>query len=300
MHQEDPLCFVFLSDKRLWFPASCSPGDAVAGLPPRDVTFLRGLVTPLVIPLHFSVPPYDTVQESSPEPIGREDIAGSPRQALCFLVEETHIPPEMQEGRILPIRTLLAELHLSEPDVLSRFLRIFHLFQWLEVSRYCGRCGAPNGLAPDEMARLCPSCGRREYPRISPAVMVAVTDDEGRLLLAHNAHFRDGLYSVIAGFVEAGETLEAAASREVLEETGILIDHIQYVASQSWPFPDSLMVGFTAHAKTTTIKVDNREILDAHFYRPDEIPDIPLPGSLSRMLIERWLVQHTDRSPYHQ
>ncbi|TCW62630.1 NAD(+) diphosphatase [Treponema sp. J25] len=298
MLQEEPLCFVFLEDKRLWYPASSSVWDAVAGLTPGDVAFLRGMVTPVAIPLHFSVSPQEHGGPAS-HIIGKGSGASS-KQALCFLVQESHMPPAMQEGRILPIRTLLAELHGSDTDVLSRFLRIFHLFQWLDVSRYCGRCGAQNELAPDEMARLCPVCGRREYPRISPAVMVAVTDDEGRLLLAHNAHFRAGLYSVIAGFVEAGETLEAAAAREVLEETGIVIDSIQYVASQSWPFPDSLMVGFTAHARTTTIQVDNREILDARFYRPEELPDIPLPGSLSRMLIEHWLAQHTDRSPYHQ
>ena len=101
------------------------------------------------------------------------------------------------------------------------FFRAYHIMQWRSESVYCGRCGTPNGDATDELARLCPKCGRREYARISPAVIVLVSRDDGCALLAHNVKFKEGLYSLVAGFVEAGECLEETVAREIREESRV-------------------------------------------------------------------------------
>jgi NAD+ diphosphatase len=171
---------------------------------------------------------------------------------------------------------------------LGRLLRAWHVFQWRRDSRYCGSCGQPNGDAGGELARKCPACGRVEYPRISPAMIVLITNEKGEALLAHNRNFRAGVYSLIAGFVEAGEDLETTVIREVREEVSIDVTDIRYIASQPWPFPNSLMVGFTARYKSGELRPDGVEIEDARWYRREDLPDIPGNGSVSRYLINKW------------
>jgi NAD+ diphosphatase len=127
-----------------------------------------------------------------------------------------------------------------------------------------------------------------EYPRICPAVIVLITNDAGETLLAHNAHFAPGVYGLIAGFVEAGENLEAAAAREIREEAGIEVCDIRYLLSQSWPFPNSLMIGFSARYASGTVKPDGVEIEDAQWFSRDTLPAFPGPGSISKYLIEQW------------
>lgn len=172
-------------------------------------------------------------------------------------------------------------------------LRVFHILQWFGESRFCGSCGRENGDAPGELARLCPRCGRIEYPRISPAVIVLIVNGKGEALLAHNKKFRNNVYSLIAGFAEAGESLETAAAREIREEVNVEVRDIRYAASQSWPFPNSLMVGFTARHVSGEPKGDGREILDAGWFGAESvrrgIPEIPAPGSVSRYIIDQWL-----------
>jgi NAD+ diphosphatase len=178
---------------------------------------------------------------------------------------------------------------LSNRRDISRIFRAYHVMQWRRESVYCGVCGGRTIDASDELARLCPVCGRREYPRISPAIIVLVTNDRDEALLAHNKKFPGGVYSLIAGFAEAGENLETAAAREVREEAGIEIDGIRYEASQPWPFPNSLMIGFTARHVRGEIRPDGEEIEDARWFRRDALPKLPGPGSVSRYLINRWL-----------
>jgi len=202
---------------------------------------------------------------------------------------EAPLPPSWQA---IPVRQVFAAISGSlsnETGPAARLLRAFHVAQWRRESLFCGSCGAKNGDSGTELARLCPVCGRVEFPRIAPAVITLITNDEGKILLAHNKKFTPGVYSLIAGFVEAGENLEAAAVREIREEIGIEISGIKYIASQPWPFPHSLMTGFSARYAAGTIRPDGIEIEDAQWFSRDTLPLLPGPGSLSRCLISRWL-----------
>ncbi|MDR2149520.1 MAG: NAD(+) diphosphatase [Spirochaetaceae bacterium] len=167
-------------------------------------------------------------------------------------------------------------------------LSAYHVMQWRRQSQFCGYCASRNEDSPDEIARLCPCCKRREYPRISPAVIVRITNNADQILLAHNTAFSAGLYSLIAGFVSPGENLERAVMREIQEEINITVNTIRYYASQPWPFPNSLMIGFTARYDSGMIKPDGIEIADARWFSRGALPVLPGPGSLSRRLIDSW------------
>jgi NAD+ diphosphatase len=171
----------------------------------------------------------------------------------------------------------------------GRFLRAFHIAQWRRESVFCGTCGSRNGDDPVELARLCPSCGRHEYPRICPAIIVLIINRRTQALLAHNRNVATRVYSLIAGFNEAGETLEATVAREVREEVGLEVRDIQYITSQPWPFPSSLMLGFVARHEGGTIAVDGVEIEDARWFDRERLPELPAQGSVSRYLINLWL-----------
>ncbi|MDR0525528.1 MAG: NAD(+) diphosphatase [Spirochaetaceae bacterium] len=178
---------------------------------------------------------------------------------------------------------------LTGEGSIGALLRAFHIAQWRRDSAFCGTCGTRNADAKNELARLCPHCGRREYPRISPAIIVLIRNEDDRALLAHNRSFAPGVYSLIAGFNEAGETLESTAAREIREEVGLEVRDLQYITSQPWPFPNSLMLGFTARYAGGTIKADGVEIEDARWFSRDQLPNLPGTGSVSRHLINLWL-----------
>ena len=194
-----------------------------------------------------------------------------------------------ENWRAVPARQILT---LSSAGVVGdpcRIIRACHIAQWRYNSRFCGTCGAENADVPKQAQRICPKCGRTEFPRICPAAIIAITDDENRILLAHNKRFKDGIYSHISGFNEAGETLEETAVREIREEVNIEVRDIVYVKSQAWPFPNSLMVGFKARYSSGTIRPDGEEIEDARWFCKDNLPELPREGSLSRILINSWL-----------
>jgi len=168
-------------------------------------------------------------------------------------------------------------------------IRACHIAQWRQSSRFCGTCGEKNNDVRGEAQRVCPKCGRIEFPRICPAVIVIITDDKDRILLAHNKKFKAGMYSLIAGFNEAGESLESTVVREIREEVSIEVSGIIYVKSQPWPFPNSLMIGFKARYFSGTVKPDGDEIEDAAWFERGNLPELPAEGSLSRYLINSWL-----------
>jgi len=264
-------------------------------LPQEGPVAVKNLEIPLAYTEHFPLSDIFTV----PAIIG-SDQEGKTISGV-YLPPEAPLPPHWQA---IPVRQILSLLAADSPmdgtGQTGRLLRAFHIAQWRRESLFCGSCGSQNtdaifdgnAISNDAAcgpARQCPSCGRMEFPRITPAVMVLITNDEGKALLAHNNKFTSGIYSLIAGFVEAGENLEAAAAREVREEVGIEIRDIQYAASQPWPFPHSLMICFTARYASGTVKPDGVEIEDAQWFSRDNLPTLPHPGSIARRLIERWL-----------
>jgi NAD+ diphosphatase len=137
-------------------------------------------------------------------------------------------------------------------------------------------------------AKRCPRCGLDAFPRVAPAVICLVERADGAALLARSPQFVAGMFSCLAGFVEPGETLEEAVAREVREEVGIEVTAIRYFGSQSWPFPHSLMVGFTAQWLSGDIEVDGIEITEAGWFEVDDLPDVPSSISIARRLIDDW------------
>lgn len=173
--------------------------------------------------------------------------------------------------------------------------RAIQLLAWDRTHRFCGQCGAETEPVLHERARRCPRCGLVFYPRLSPAIIIAVVRlaAEGpRLLLVHNHRFPAGRYSVIAGYVEPGETLEECARREVYEEAGIQIQNIRYFGSQPWPFPNSLMIAFTAEYAGGELTPGRDEIGDAGWFAPDALPDLPPKMSIARRLIDWFVASH--------
>lgn len=154
-----------------------------------------------------------------------------------------------------------------------------HLLTWDRTTKYCGCCGNLYERKQDERAKKCPNCGHLQFPRISPAIIVGIKKGN-EILLAHNSGFREGLYSVIAGFVEQGESLETAVKREIYEEVGLKVKNIQYFQSRPWTSIDSLMLGFIAEYESGEIKVDGKEIVDARWCDKDHMPEV-LPDKIS-------------------
>lgn len=172
-----------------------------------------------------------------------------------------------------------------------------HLVHWNNANQYCGCCGQPMKNKEDERAKVCLSCGNIVYPRISPATITAILRDD-QILLAHNRNFKKDLYSLIAGFVEPGETLEQCVEREIREEVGIKVKNIKYFCSQPWPFPDSLMMAFTAEYESGEICEDQFEIMDAAWFKADSLPPIPSADSVAGKLIRWYQSQHESRTSH--
>jgi NAD+ diphosphatase len=168
--------------------------------------------------------------------------------------------------------------------------RAFQTLEWYRNHAFCGRCGGPTSEVPGERARACPGCGTLFYPRINPAVIMLIEQGE-RMLLARNRQFPGPFYSCLAGFVEPGESLEEAVEREVWEEVGIAISDVSYFASQPWPFPSQLMIGFTARHSSGDLRLQDSELVDARWFAPDDLPQLPGRFSLARRLIESFLAR---------
>ena len=159
---------------------------------------------------------------------------------------------------------------------------------WYMSHRFCGRCGTPTQLDEKDMMLKCPQCGQNHYPRIAPAIIVAIRKDDELLMAKHSYH--DNIhYALIAGFVEPGESIEEAVHREVLEEVGVKIKNLKYQRSQSWPFPNSLMLAFTAEYESGDIKVDCDEILKAKWFKKEEIIRYGSDISISDWLIQNFI-----------
>lgn len=177
---------------------------------------------------------------------------------------------------------------VNDKDLFIMAGKAFQILHWDRMSKFCGKCGSMTEEGRSERVKICPECGSLFYPRISPAVIIAVIKN-GEILLAHNRKYPKNFYGLIAGFMEPGETFEACAQREIAEEVGIKVKNLNYFSSQPWPFPDSLMIGFTAEYESGDIMVDGVEIDDAGWYQRDNLPNLPPMQSIARKLVEWYL-----------
>ena len=184
---------------------------------------------------------------------------------------------------------------LSDRDA-GLFATMLGLANWHATHTHCPRCGASTQPDQSGWIRRCPQDESEHYPRTDPAVIMAVTDDADRLLLARSPQWPEGRLSVLAGFVEPGESLEAAVAREVLEEVGVVVEQVRYLGNQPWPFPSSLMVGFTSRAVDPTLHLDMEEIVEAVWVTRAELREMVPAGrfgispsvSIARRIIENW------------
>ena len=200
------------------------------------------------------------------------------------------------------LRAVGADLDDRDAGLLVQAVGVLN---WHRVHPHCPRCGSRTRISASGWTRTCPVDGSEHYPRTDPAVIMAVVDDADRVLLAHNALWPAGRFSALAGFVEPGEPLEAAVRREVLEEVGVVVGEVEYKGSQPWPFPASLMLGFTARAASTGVRVDEVEISDARWFTRAELAGavasgevlLPPSTSIALRLVEDWYGEELPARP---
>lgn len=250
-------------------------------------------------------------------------VAASPAyrcdQLLCdsdghlFLANDTHLPElglsiasehylgvlngedlwvQVLTAGVLPAQYqwlgLRSQLELLSASGFQLAGRALQTAQWFYDHRYCGRCGQETQQDDIDRAKVCESCELRFYPRISPCMIVLVTRGE-ELLLAHHRRATRVVYSTLAGFVEAGEGVEECIRREIKEEVGLTVGKLEYFSSQPWPFPSQLMLGFFAEYEAGQIDIDPGEIVDAKWFRYDQLPQVPASASVAGQLIAHYL-----------
>ena len=220
---------------------------------------------------------------------------GAGISSLERIGEEFHIGPEYLAFRVKEIPNTLRAMGLREAFPLlsaadyRAAAKALELMHWDSGSRYCGRCGAPMERAT-EISKRCPKCQAEVFAQISPAIIVLIR--RGReALLVHARNFSRPFFGLVAGFVETGESLEECVRREVREETSLEVENIRYAGSQTWPFPNSLMLGFTADYAGGELRFADGELTEGGFFSPENLPMIPTPPSIARRLIEDWLAE---------
>ncbi|MDX9828341.1 MAG: NAD(+) diphosphatase [Spirochaetia bacterium] len=248
----------------------------------------------------FSLSPERSVE--FPGSMAKEELNSDLRIATFDFEGTTYASAELEDERCshctrccrLPLRQFVGSVSQRTAAFVLKAKAFSH---WAYQTRHCSFCGAAlvqGRNLEDSRARVCPSCSRVYFPRISPAVIVLVNNGE-KILLAHNAKMPKGRHGLVAGFVDPGETLEEAVRREVMEEAGIEILTPRYIRSQPWPFPDSLMLAFEADFKSGVARPDGTEIDHLGWYGIDELPEIPPPGSVARSLIENFIARRRNQ-----
>ena len=247
----------------------------------------------------------DTVDAPLLTDLAASSLVPIRQQYLGYLENGQSDPIHCYSAEIDPVVALtdglvaegLRDLYAPLGDLLFNVAgRAVQIVTWDRTHQYCGQCATPTEALTSERARRCPACGQTSFPRLSPAVIIAIVrrDERGdRILLARNHRFPPGRYSVVAGFVEPGESLEACAHREVFEEVGIRIKNVRYFGSQPWPFPNSLMLGFTAEYESGEIRLEESELADAQWFSIGNFPSLPPRMTIARKLID-WCIS-TDR-----
>lgn len=235
-----------------------------------------------------------------PSAVGPEDLdldvtfrweMGSLDGRTCWAVETSSEPPDGMVFRDL------RDFFFGVDEAFFKMAgQAKQIVGWHATNRFCGRCGGETEPAAGELAKRCTRCGMMHYPRLSPAAIVLIKR-EAQILLARSPGFPKGLYSVLAGFVEPGESIEETIVREVGEEVGIGVENITYFGSQPWPFPNSLMIGFTADYAGGELVLEPGEIEDAGWYTVDELPPLPPTTSIARAMIDDFIERHgSDRN----
>ena len=190
------------------------------------------------------------------------------------------------------LRQMLATM---SPGEFRAAARERELEEWRSINRFCGKCAAPMKphANPAECALVCSKCGYTAYPKLSPAVIVLVTKGN-KILLQRNTHYKLRNWTLVAGFVDAGENFEDAVRREVMEEASIEIKDLRYFGSQTWPFPSNIMVGFRAEYAAGELVPDGEEVVESGWFDCDNLPEIPHKGSIARQMIDEWLQEQDE------
>lgn len=253
--------------------------------------------------LHIGSDPSQLVLRS-PEPADADRLAVFLGQDAGTAYLAVHIgPPGVEPPGLTPqeppdplwqgLRALAPELTAAAAALAVQAVGVLN---WHGTHPRCSRCGEPTEVVQSGYARRCPHDGSEHYPRTDPAVIMVVEDGDGRVLLGRHVGWPSGRFSTLAGFVEPGESLEAAVRREVLEEVGVEVGEVTYLGSQPWPFPSSLMIGFRALALSQTPHPDGEEIAEARWFDRESLPASIADGvvglsprlSIARALIEHW------------
>jgi NAD+ diphosphatase len=271
--------------------------DALADSSSRVVPMWdsRSLIAdgPTAVLLELSEIPADRRNREHLILLGR--FGGAPM--FAYELEGSEAGPVPEGARFEELRTVAALMPADQAGLLGYARAMIH---WRRTHRHCGRCGAQTMLGRAGHVLVCtnPVCRHEQFPRIDPAIIVLVSDGP-RVLLGRQAAWPPGRYSTIAGFVEPGESLEDAVVREVAEETGVQVAQVEYHSSQPWPFPSSLMLGFTARASTYDVHLEDQELEDARWFTRADIergtPKLPPPVSISFRLIEHWFDAASER-----
>lgn len=239
----------------------------------------------------MSVPFLHNVGELQFSPLRIQPL-GRINDAQCYAVE---LPETVETPQGMAFHGLRGLFGTLDENLYGMAIRALGIINWDRTSQFCSQCGAKIERRSDIPGKECTGCGLISFPRISPAVIVLV-ERGNKVLLARAGRFKENLYSVIAGFVEPGETLEDVVRREVKEETGIDVQGIRYFGSQPWPFPDSLMIGFTAQCAGGEIRIDGDEIVEAQWFDAGNLPNIPGKISIARSLIDWFIEKNSKKS----
>lgn len=232
------------------------------------------------------VPYLTSLTEIGLEPV-RIQFLGTLDNQPCYSAE---LPVEAAIPDGMSLRGLRELAGTLDEDLFALSGRAVQIVEWDRTHQFCGHCATPMTQLPNERAKRCPQCGLVNYPRLSPAAIVLIARGE-ELLLARAPRFPAGMYGLVAGFVEPGESLEDTIKREVCEEVGITIKNLRYFGSQPWPFPNSLMVGFTAEYDEGEIIIDPQELEAAAWFHKHNLPVIPSSISIARKLIDWFVAQ---------
>lgn len=238
-------------------------------------------------------------------PDGRRVLLGNLDGVVHLAVIVTPRQAPGDPGEWVPLRSMLPVLAGAAPDQAPLLFHAVGLAEWHHATRYCPRCGGALESRAAGHELRCTSCGRRQFPRTDPAVIMAITHGEGgdeSILLGRQPSWPENRWSTLAGFCEPGETLEDAVRREVAEEVDVVVGEVAYFGNQPWPLPASLMLGFTGRAETEEIHVDGAEIQQARWWSRAEFLDaahagellVPRGVSISSSLIEAWLGQRLE------